>query len=411
MKATKEKDEANRDRDIAHAELAEEREASTAALIALGDEKDGANRDRDKAHAELAEEREGRAADAKDARRNARRAEEAAQQAKQASAVALNTLRDELDDAKRRLARLEAQRDAGDRREVALEDELATERRAARTAREDTEAAEERRLRDAERSSELVAGLEARSAELKKQLGHTADLLAASEAAATTLERRLGETEVARARMVADFEDGRESLERAIDEFQAQADTGRHAAAELRELLEERESDVERLNSQILGLQAALGRARVDAEVAQAEGSALERRLTELAALQESTVAEIGKDGHVQDPAERIALQSFSTVYEPLSSTGVDPLALPSPRDRRHLLRGRGSDASSEGPTVDVVVCVHNALEDVRRCLWSLVDTASHPFRLIVVNDGSDAETTAYLEEAAAVESGDHADP
>jgi GT2 family glycosyltransferase/glycosyltransferase involved in cell wall biosynthesis len=366
-------------------------------------EQDEANRNSDKVRAELAKEREGRAADAKDARRLARRAEEAAQETKQANTAALNALRDELDDAKHRMARLEAQRDAGDKREVALEDELATERRAARTAREGTEVAEERRLRDAERSREVQTGLEARSAELEKRLEHKADLLAASEAAAAVLERRLGETEVARARMVADFEDGRESLERTIDESRAQADTGRHAAAELRELLEERELDVERLNSKILGLQAALGRARVDAEVAQAEGSALERRLRELAALQESTVAEIGKESHVQDPAERIALQSFATAYEPLSSSGVDPLALPSPRDRRHLLRGPGADVSSQGPTVDVVVCVHNALEEVRRCLWSLADRASHPFRLIVVNDGSDAKTTAYLGEAAAV--------
>jgi GT2 family glycosyltransferase/glycosyltransferase involved in cell wall biosynthesis len=91
------------------------------------------------------------------------------------------------------------------------------------------------------------------------------------------------------------------------------------------------------------------------------------------------------------------------TAYEPISDSGVDPMALPSPRDRRRFLCGPGGSARSDRPTVDVVVCVHNALEDVRRCLWSLVERASHPFRLIVVNDGSDAETTAYLDEAAAV--------
>ena len=51
---------------------------------------------------------------------------------------------------------------------------------------------------------------------------------------------------------------------------------------------------------------------------------------------------------------------------------------------------------------VDVVVCVHNALEHVERCLASVLARTTVKFRLIVVNDGSDEPTTARLRELAA---------
>ncbi len=48
--------------------------------------------------------------------------------------------------------------------------------------------------------------------------------------------------------------------------------------------------------------------------------------------------------------------------------------------------------------TVDIIVCVHNALDDVRRCLQSVVSCTQPPFRLIVVDDGSGPETQAFLQ-------------
>ena len=50
---------------------------------------------------------------------------------------------------------------------------------------------------------------------------------------------------------------------------------------------------------------------------------------------------------------------------------------------------------------VDVVVCVHNALDHVERCLASVLTRTTTDFRLIVVNDGSDERTTARLRELA----------
>jgi GT2 family glycosyltransferase len=47
--------------------------------------------------------------------------------------------------------------------------------------------------------------------------------------------------------------------------------------------------------------------------------------------------------------------------------------------------------------SVDVIVCVHNALSDVKNCLSSLVAHTLPPYRVIVVDDGSNEETKNYL--------------
>ena len=52
--------------------------------------------------------------------------------------------------------------------------------------------------------------------------------------------------------------------------------------------------------------------------------------------------------------------------------------------------------AQDYGP-VDVIICVHNALEDVKKCLHSVIEKTHYNYRIILVNDGSDAETTDFL--------------
>ena len=47
----------------------------------------------------------------------------------------------------------------------------------------------------------------------------------------------------------------------------------------------------------------------------------------------------------------------------------------------------------------DIVICVHNALDDLRRCIDSVFVNTCTPFRLIIVNDGSDSETSVYLKQ------------
>jgi GT2 family glycosyltransferase/glycosyltransferase involved in cell wall biosynthesis len=50
---------------------------------------------------------------------------------------------------------------------------------------------------------------------------------------------------------------------------------------------------------------------------------------------------------------------------------------------------------------VEIVVCVHNALADVARCLESVVRHTTAPYSIILVDDGSGAETRDYLAEFA----------
>ncbi len=66
----------------------------------------------------------------------------------------------------------------------------------------------------------------------------------------------------------------------------------------------------------------------------------------------------------------------------------------------------RGAAAALPKGTVDVIVCVHNAREDVERCLRSVEEKTRRPFRLIIVDDGSDAPTRDHVK--AVAERGGH---
>jgi GT2 family glycosyltransferase/glycosyltransferase involved in cell wall biosynthesis len=82
---------------------------------------------------------------------------------------------------------------------------------------------------------------------------------------------------------------------------------------------------------------------------------------------------------------------------------GVDHAELsgPLPRDRRGVLLANAADSEPAHPGADVVVCVHDAPEDARACLWSLLHNATRPFHLIVVDDGSGPQTATMLEALA----------
>ena len=93
---------------------------------------------------------------------------------------------------------------------------------------------------------------------------------------------------------------------------------------------------------------------------------------------------------------ERQAHEYFSREYDvvdPGDGNVVDPVALARASNVRGFLRAE-HETGGDGPAVDVVVCVHDALDDVRVCLWSVLHKTDRPFRLIVVNDGSDEPTT-----------------
>lgn len=50
-------------------------------------------------------------------------------------------------------------------------------------------------------------------------------------------------------------------------------------------------------------------------------------------------------------------------------------------------------------PTIDIVICIHNALDDVKICLDATLRRSPKMRQLILVNDGSDAATSQWLRE------------
>jgi len=46
---------------------------------------------------------------------------------------------------------------------------------------------------------------------------------------------------------------------------------------------------------------------------------------------------------------------------------------------------------------IDIVICIHNALSDVEKCLESVLKNTTPPYNLILVDDGSDDETRDFL--------------
>ncbi len=52
---------------------------------------------------------------------------------------------------------------------------------------------------------------------------------------------------------------------------------------------------------------------------------------------------------------------------------------------------------------VDIIICVHNALEDVKKCLDSVIRHTYPPYQLLLVDDGSDTETRDFLHHFAAI--------
>lgn len=54
--------------------------------------------------------------------------------------------------------------------------------------------------------------------------------------------------------------------------------------------------------------------------------------------------------------------------------------------------------------SIDIIICVHNALEDVRKCLESVIAYATNPYSVIIVDDGSDEQTREYLSSFVSIE-------
>lgn len=85
----------------------------------------------------------------------------------------------------------------------------------------------------------------------------------------------------------------------------------------------------------------------------------------------------------------------FDLSVHPLGGKLVDPYAQAS------KLRADNEAGAGEG-AVDVVICVHDALDDVKLCLASVVDNLRANDSIVVVDDASSADTARYLDSLGA---------
>jgi GT2 family glycosyltransferase/glycosyltransferase involved in cell wall biosynthesis len=191
------------------------------------------------------------------------------------------------------------------------------------------------------------------------------------------IQRRLAETQL---KQVTRSEDPRETvaLRRRVRELSEQV---RDLEGRL-ERIDELEEQVRLLTSGLTEAPGAGGKAEGERDLEEEEGSAAE-----------------------PDPGpEREAWRTLLDLYLPVleqalpCEDGRDPLSPPCPLDVRGVLCAEEEEQEPGRPSVDVVVCVHDALEDVRLCLWSLLAKSGRRLRLILVNDGSDEVTTRFLQ-------------
>ena len=270
-----------------------------------------------------------------------------------------------------------------------------------------------------------------------------------SELALSLSERRRLQLAIAtRDHLQAALDETRATLTTRLRASREEALQARRALELLRDELSELKVELELSDTQRLRLQSALARTRADMEATEGERQALERHLHELTApaagdSEEENAGADGESGPLraeleveltatrhelgeltqalaqlqarapdgarwQHELERRSLAAFLDAYLRVLAhcapvpDGRDPLSLPLPADRQGLLCA-ATDTQEPGlPTVDVVVCVHNALEDVRRCLCALLSATERHFHLILVDDGSAEPTHAFLADFAA---------
>ncbi len=83
----------------------------------------------------------------------------------------------------------------------------------------------------------------------------------------------------------------------------------------------------------------------------------------------------------------------------PIPQQSLPPGPGPAPAPTAEAVRRPLAEVGVRNEAVDVVICVHNALGSTRACIESVLRCTIPPYRVIIVDDGSDAETAAYLDE------------
>ncbi len=187
--------------------------------------------------------------------------------------------------------------------------------------------------------------------------------------------------------------------------------TLRSRLAQERDELEEALARAEALDSALVEARASLADAhgalaeleRRDGECVAYQAEAL-RESAARAALEdhvEALRAEIARSASdstmpASEEPEAIARVAFLSRFEELRRTGgledLDDREMGSPWPVFAKARG-----GSKRPRISVIVCVHDALEDLRRCLVSVARHLTPDAEVIVVDDGSAEPTAGFL--------------
>ncbi len=164
---------------------------------------------------------------------------------------------------------------------------------------------------------------------------------------------------------------------------------------------------VRELSERVSELEGELeGKAALQEQVHVLEGELQRSTNTETAGERDKHAAPNPSANGTQEPDPRVEREAWSTLldqYMPLLDGALpckdecDPLSLPTPLDVRGILCEAGEEQEPGLPSVDIVVCVHDALAAVRECLWSLLAKTERRLRLILVDDGSAASTANFL--------------
>ena len=256
---------------------------------------------------------------------------------------------------------------------------------------------------DVETSAKKIAELEeqcrnfeARSNSAEKEVARTSDTLEIAENERRQALQRIGELEPQVAKLVEaeaarDHESNRASdLEITVGLLETELGRWRNEAAKSKS----RQNDLERSTEELL---VFLRRAQrhfeeISNEPARRFGPFELRSQRKSAAGQDRLNLLFRQIGAwVQKHRDELV-----AMINPVSTDRESQHGLPK-SDR--FLRTQNTDELS----IDVIVCVHDSLEEVRRCLASVISTIGRHHTLIVVDDGSGEETAQFLNRFASI--------
>lgn len=99
-----------------------------------------------------------------------------------------------------------------------------------------------------------------------------------------------------------------------------------------------------------------------------------------------------------RDPGPEFSTRHYLLANPDVVRDGLNPLLHYVKHGRREGRQPLPRSAAAFARDVDIVVPIYNALDDVAKCLAAIVSTTDgYKVRVIVVNDGSGEETTAWL--------------